>query len=284
MSNHDSGRGRPPPRERRMILRKIGSTDRDSVPDDGVDAAARLSAPAPQPAGAPSSYAPYETPSSMPDAAGPVARPSHTQASLPPLVANVGERSRATSPPVAQGTSTARASLVGAAAGLAFVAMIVIGARLAYQEPHDAAQASGGRPGASAVTAGEGFAAPSPSAAVTANPPNPLPIALPPTTIASPAFPAAPKRPLAPKPAAVAGGAMVPAVVAAKGPSEPGAPASETTSKGKPPGAAAAAAPSSSSASAEPADSAPSLVPVIPSSAPPEMDPLVKAVLEDDHK
>ena len=280
MSNHDSGR--PPSREKRMVLRKIGSTDRDSVPDDGVDAAARLSAPAPQPVGAPSSGTgmPYPTH----DHAGSARASSPTQSSLPPLVANVGERSRATSPPAARGPSTAKASAIGAAAGLAFVGMIVLGARFAYQEP-STAQASGG----SKATPGEAFAAssaspsPSPPGALTASPP-PTVLAMPLSTVAASVAPFAGPRHAPPlKPLAVAPGGMPPAAVAAKTPAEPGAPAAEPTSKGKAP-SAAAAAPSSSSVSAEPADSAPSLVPVIPSSAPPEMDPLVKAVLEDNQK
>jgi hypothetical protein len=289
MSTHDSDR--PPSRARRLVLRKIAPTDpaatappeinpqaappplpAASPPHDTAAAAAaagRLSAPAPA-LGSRRPPAP-SIPSFDPTPGGGTPLPTRTRASLPPVVANLAE-AQATEEPAAKRGSTGKAGLVGAAAGLVFVGLVVVGARLAYRlTPPEAPMA------VTPPAAGTAAAPTTPSPASAA----PLPSA--PSALATgtgwvPVVEhAQPRRAIvAPRAAAPAPTAAVPKVSA-----EP-AHAPETSAR------TVAAVPSSPAPNgAEPpaaAESATSLVPVIPSSPPPEQDPFVKAILEDDHK
>jgi hypothetical protein len=186
------------------------------------------------------------------------------RASLPPVVASVSEQRPLTPPPSLPATSTRRASLVGGGLGLAFVAMFVVGARLAYRpapEPTPAIPTAV----ATAVSPAPS-AAPPASASATTAPAGELTV-----VIQSPL----PKHVgLGPKPNSAAPSAKVvvaqPGSIAPEGNALPfTAPSNRTPS-------------STVTGSSEPAENVNPLVPVIPSAAPPDLDPLVKAVLEDD--
>jgi hypothetical protein len=200
--------------------------------------------------------------------------PQRARGSLPPVVASSAELRPTTLGRVAQVRSARRAGLVGGALGLAFVILFVVGARIAYRP---APQATTGAPLASVTTAsGVTVLAPLPSA--TANvprvallPPAPEPQSPPPPVVRS-----------QPRRAAPGGRPALVATAAAKLPFPTGG--SQDTPQPPDPSEEApnGVAPSTATARAEPASSAPSLVPVIPTSSPPELDPLVKAVLEED--
>jgi hypothetical protein len=259
-SNRDSGRPGQP--GKRRVLRKIepaGATgtmrppprlsepDRDELP-------LPLQRPATPRAPVTSAIArPSEPPSPA---------PGGTYTSVAPVVATVITPLGTTlDPPPPQRRSSLKGIVVGATLGLAIVASFVAGTRLAMraQAPTPPAAAAQAQPQpASPVT--QPAAAPAPVAATDG----------PPVVAATqlPVAPAPPKRghhawKSAPKPAAPADG-------------EPGASDVATAPKSPP-------APSSApSAEPAPEDSAASLVPVIPAAtAPPPVDPFVKAVQTD---
>jgi type IV secretory pathway VirB10-like protein len=158
-----------------------------------------------------------------------------------------------------------RAGLVGAGAGLAIVAMIVIGARLAY---HSAPATLPAPPAATTNAAEE---APSLPTEMTAPP---APVSLPPPTVApTPIATRTPPR-RKPRPAPTAEAKATPGSAESQ--------ANAATKEIKEPKDTAKPASTASADEAETAST--SLVPVIPSSPPPEVDPLVKAVLDDDRK
>lgn len=301
MSSNDSGR--PPPHQvRRRVLRKIAprSEPPGSMPPDQPSAAPEARASTPRRTDAsdpfdllanpdrsssalnrmleksdPSLHPPpavSSSPHAIPSAgklpsfdtpAPGTPAPSRARGSLPPVVASVSSRPAVghDAPPPA--TSVRKAGVVGAALGLAFVAMFVVGARLAYR-PAPPVTATSTPPKAASVPASASTGwQPVPTNTMPAPGPTELTV-----VIQSPRRVGPPPRPT-PVPSRIA---VVPATTVPEG-AMPG-PAGSVT-----PGRSATSA---SSSSGEPAENANPLVPVIPSASPPELDPLVKAVLEED--
>jgi len=320
MSTHGSDSGNPPERAKRLVLRKIGGTGappspatpsplpsnspqsiaarpeptraRSTMPPARLPPAATRRVldggpsippiprspssaflpPPPPTGGSVSAPAPGSSLSSLDSTASGTAPPNRTRPSLPPVVASLAaEHPEIPSPDVPRARSARKAGLLGAVAGLVLVAMFVIGARIAYRlTPTPTTEAAASTPPPESSTARP--AIPSASA----------PPLAPPITVASTVVVAAPTdsvvreqprrrlpsppRPVSPPKVAPPPVASQPAEAPAEGTA---APATASTT---------GAAPSSSA----PADSANSLVPVIPPSPPPEVDPLVKAVLEDN--
>jgi hypothetical protein len=280
MSTHDSGR--PPQKARRLVLRKIAATGSAATPLPQVRQPPPLRASAPslptnigrsselpaEPRSAPvvpaaprSATSSVRTPPPLPSF------PSLNRArlSVPPMVANLGSERGAVTTRTRRGISPRKAGVVGAALGLGIVALFVLGARLAYRS-------------------GSTGAASAPSALL------PKPLAA--TTIT----PSATASPAPPPPSTVT--AAAPAIVRPEVPRvdpglRPRAPGGTVTAKApalppEPPQAwwlprASSAAVTAAAAPSAPADSANPLIPVIPASPPPEVDPLVKAVLEEDN-
>jgi hypothetical protein len=187
------------------------------------------------------------------------------------VVASLTEAFAGTPDAVPSAASARKAGLLGAAVGLAFVALFVIGARLAYHPARDVPAAP------PVVWPQASITQLIPSAAPT-SPPAPAPTAS--VTADSTGAPAPqPKRsaPVA-RPASTAGVVAAAARNVARNTDTP----SEGASSGASAGPATAATTTAAGQTAPAADSATSLIPVIPASPPPELDPLVKAVLEDD--
>jgi hypothetical protein len=314
MSTHDSDSGQPPQRARRLVLRKIGGPSappaplppRTALPGNSPSIAAPRQAalmPATRPAPvvrrqmvepAPPAPAGQRSPSTpfMPSAtsalapspltassstalpAAAAALPSSDSSgsgmpvpnqrirpSLPPVVATLAAgQPEALAPHAPPATSARKAGLVGAMAGLVLVAMFVVGARIAYRLTP--------QPQTTAAAPVMGSAALPPPPAPPASSPSPPASAAAVADSASSAVRDQPRRRPQARP-----------VNAAKAAAQP-AESPETASPGA--SAAANAAPSASAGQSAPADSATSLVPVIPQGPPPEVDPLVKAVLEDN--
>jgi hypothetical protein len=194
------------------------------------------------------------------------ARPPATYSSMPPpVVATViTPLSTVLDAPARAGSTSWRAVVGGTVIGLAVVAAFVVGARLGQAPPsHDASPAA---------------AAPPPPAV------RPLPAASPvATATTAPVVPelrstpvvAATSLPLAPPPAR-----WNPPVAAPRGATAPARTPTVIAAATPAPAPAPSAAPAASAAPAVD-EGATSLVPVIPASAPPEADPLVKAVKQD---
>jgi hypothetical protein len=285
MSTHDSGR--PPQPARRMVLRKIARSSSPPTRSQPVALPAPTAPPSRPPEASAVGVAGAGRRSSLP--APPVARGTLPPAPRAPATPNVlsSNRNRPSVPPVVasvvqQGLPTApakqmtsaspgKAGLVGGLLGLAIVALFVIGARLAYRSTP--ATTASTKPPATAAAA---ISVAPPSASVAHIPPPP------PTALESPASAVraqqAPRRDAVVRPKVP--GAIAMATV--KDPSQGVETAPQNSPAGASVTAAAAAAPPANRSAPAPADSANSLVPVLPSSAPPQVDPLVKAILGED--
>jgi hypothetical protein len=297
MSNQDSDR--PPNPARRLVLRKISTAP---PPPPPVPARLPDVRPPPRPSmvsippeaglffSAPARVLstpdlPLERVETRPEATSSVAQPpphvlpgrppplrtpppSRARPSVPPVVATVSSGARDVAPAVPAGTPSARkAGVIGAVLGLSFVALFVVGARLAYRTPAVAAAAASPpaqKTGEPRVLAPPPLESPAPVAALAERPAASIAAPPPPRHVTPAAKPPAPTVAIAKA-----------KVRAADGSPEKGAPTSAGGASGT------AAAPG-----VEPAEdeSAQSMTPVIPASPPPEVDPLVKAVLEDDTK
>jgi hypothetical protein len=312
MSTHDSDSGQPPQRARRLVLRKIAGasgppaplppirTPLPSISAPSETAGARTIPPAERPPSMPpmprrravdaallvpsiprsspppapgalnsrraasstALPAPAASPPSFDSSTGGTPLPRRTRPSLPPVVATLAAgEPEAARPHAPQGASARKAGVVGAISGLVLVAMFVVGARIAHRLTPPPAAAGEVQPVKSSVSL------PSPSPA-----PKPIPTAAAASESASSAVREPPRRRV---PAARA-------ITSPKAPAQAVEGQAESAPQGAPVGSAGNAAPSTSAGSGAPSDSATSLVPVIPSSPPPEVDPLVKAILEDN--
>jgi hypothetical protein len=206
--------------------------------------------------------------------------PSRARVSEVPVVANVeGEAQAPRAPAATASTSARKAGLIGAGVGLAFVVLFVLGARLAYRvapQDHDTKSSASTAPAPSremaaptSIATAASIAADTLSAGAPAAPPMAVP-----TQILAPVAREQARRG-APRPVGAGAGTAGPpkaAKPAADSPLEPSSP----------PTMAASSSAAAGGGQAETAESAESLIPVIPSSPPPELDPLVKAVLEED--
>lgn len=305
MSTHD--RGRDNPTARRLVLRKIARPEHAStegarglpalrppaarpalvLDEDDQDEPATIIEATPVPAAPPLPRPSIER-FAQADVAPPLPPPrpvaqSHT--SVPPMVATVITPLPTVldAPRSSRLSSSWKGVIGGTVLGLGIVTVFVVGARIA---------GSPARPAAAAAQQ-----APAPvETAVTFAPQAPVApqVAVPPVQTGAPAATAT---------AASTAGTAVPVIAAtALPPAAPARPVTATTAVARTPPPAAAvpvvapvaqkaaaapsAAPAASAAStaeaqAAPEDSAPSLVPVLPPSAPAVVDPLVKAVQDD---
>ncbi len=297
MATHDSSRAPPP--HRRLVLRKIDQSAPTAAPlppvrpplpsissfsnppRRGAALAAgsgRLESGAapgavgvsrklvfPQSGATGSADPPPASPNSVDSSPALSQFPSPARASLPPVVATVGVE-RVSTPRSASGQVTSRykAGLLGGAAGLALVGLVVLGVRQVAGHPETAKTTASSI--ASAASKPVASAPPVISVAPVTIPMHPM------TTSEKPVAPPSHEPPHRPKPAALVPGIQRPIARAVEAPSQGATSAGSST-------------PAASSVAADktaPADSAASLVPVIPPSPPPEIDPLVKAVLEDN--
>jgi hypothetical protein len=225
--------------------------------------------PPPPPASAPGTTRPPPSIPSFDSPAPGTPLPLRTRGSLPPVVANAAGPQLAAPLRTAKARSARRAGLIGGALGLAFVTLFVVGTRIAYRA--------------------------APQVAATAPPPFVTAAAVASTVSPLPSPPSSPVRNVLQLPAAAEPTAVVrpqtrrtapaarpsPGTTAAFKPSVPSG-ASDDTASLDPSAATAGAGTASASNQPDPANSAPSLVPVIPAGPAPEVDPLVKAVLEED--
>jgi hypothetical protein len=197
--------------------------------------------------------------------------PSRTRPSLPPVVANVVERRPVAPTRVPHDTSARKAGIVGAVFGLILVAVFVLAVRLTYRP----AQPTGTASQPTTKTTVAKVIPPASSASASQWVPSPGVAAAPTTSVQAP-----PKGNL---PGVARWNAAPGLPAAAKGPARPAEPPSDGVTGGGTFVASPKPAPTPAGTDhPAPDDSAPSLVPVIPQGPPPEVDPLVKAVLEAD--
>jgi hypothetical protein len=254
-----------------MVLRKIGQPT--PLPELTTPPAPFESTPLPAP----------PPPASAAQSTRP---PAHNSPSVPPVVATVITPLSTVldAPRVGRGSSSLWKGIVGGAAlGLAVVGVVVIGARAVQRgESHAGAAA----PPAAVASALQGVA--SRPAQPAAPPLGTIPASTDPgpPVIAATALPLAPAARWNPPVGPAHPGSMAPpgvkpvsaapavaAVVPPPAALEP-SPSPASTSVSPPPAASAASEPA-------PEDTAASLVPVLPPSAPPVVDPLVQAVQTD---
>jgi hypothetical protein len=287
MSNHDPSRSRPT--ARRLVLRKIAQpAGRLPTGEPPPDAGGSVRTPLPVPlaeidalvlpkAAKTVTPAPAVEMADEPAVVSPAPKPpvKATYSSMPPAVVATVLTPLETvldAPGKSRAASSWKGVIGGTVLGLAIVGAFVLGARLSQSPPVSPAAAAAGPAPPTATglsTAAKVAAQPAPAPAPTKVDPSPpiiaataLPIAAPPVRWNPPVAPAR----TAPSPAANVPKSNV--AVATQ-------PATATS--------APAAAPAASAAQTEPTpeDNAASLVPVIPASAPPVVDPLVKAVKDD---